>query len=86
MRRVRDAVVMRLNDEDLAEAFAYAPDHPLWKAIMCVAEAFREQCVFVSTDPDLSDKETNMALGGVSVMDDWIQEMERRAAMQGKVE
>ena len=82
-KSVRERIIAEarknLSDEDLREAFAYAPNHPLWIAVMQIAESFREACVIVATEPDLSEKETNASIGGVATMDDWIDELMVRA-------
>ncbi len=80
-QKVRDQV-RRLNEEDLLEAFQYAPNHPLWQAIIQLAETFREACIMIATDPDLTEKESNMTLGGVATMDDWVAELYAKANLQ----
>lgn len=73
-----------MTTEEIDEAFQFAPAHPLWRAVMLVAAEFRETCVQISTDPELSERESNMALGGVAVMDNWIAELYDRARLQAE--
>lgn len=78
--KVKAKVRESLTVEDLHEAFACG-DSPLWLAVMLVADSFREACVSVATDPELSERESNMALGGVQTMDDWKAELIDRRKM-----
>ena len=68
-----------LAEDDLAEIFQSAPNHPLWRALMLLIDSFRETCIEVSKDPRLPDKETHMSIGGIATMDDLVEELEARA-------
>ena len=64
-----------LSEEELQEAFAYPPTFAPLKAVLLVAEAFRERLVDMSTDPTLSDREAAMTAGGIGTMNDFILEL-----------
>lgn len=67
-----------LNRAERLDAFRYAPEHPLWKAILDELNMFQALCVAKATDPTLTDKETFYALGGTGVLDDFRLELEAR--------
>lgn len=63
---------------EVKDGLRYAPNHPLWKSMMAIIQATREEAVLLATDPELSEKEANMALGGVAQMDDLKAELEEQ--------
>lgn len=75
-----------MNKAELLQAFQYAPNHPLWGAVMQTLANYRERCVILAKDPRLTDKETNQALGGVSVLDDFRAELDTQVKRSRKEE
>lgn len=76
---VRRAPPMR--EEALYSAFVGAEGHPILGGTLAIVEAFREDLVKVATDPQLGEKATAMALGGVEAMDNLSAELRRRVEL-----
>jgi len=59
------------------DGLRYAPDHPLWAAVLAVIADYREEAVQRAKDPTLSDKEGNIAIGAVTGADEIKENLER---------
>lgn len=73
-----------LTKTERLDAFRHAPEHPLWKAVMDELAIYREICVRRSTDPSISEKETNIVLGAILGFDDFKLDLEARMKQSRK--
>ncbi len=58
-----------LTHEELLDAFENIPAHRLWIAIVNLVARLRDERVELAKDPELSEKGTNMLLGGLEALD-----------------
>ncbi len=75
-RPVVIAAPLRFNKAGRMDALRYAPDHPLWGAVMDEIEILKGTHVLIACDPELTDKRTHVELGIIQGLEEFRQQLQ----------